>query len=257
MDCEQLKEKALATLPILFSCQQENGYLQINTPYLYPDGDYINLYVVETPLGLYFTDLGETMGYLADHGLSLKQSPKRLKIVNNILLTQGIELFQGELRVALDDWEKAAWLVTRLGQGIVQICNLVFSVRLSTLTTFKEEVEEYWIESHIPYDLNYTVVGGSGEIYTIDFYLSVPKHPWLVETLSSQSRSYANMLVSRVVRIWHDLRRVDGRYGYLALIDDSTDIWKPEWFDQMAELSEVVVWSERERVPDLLGLPTR
>jgi hypothetical protein len=223
MNCEQLKEKALATLPILFSCQQETSRLQINTPYLYPDGDYIDLYVVETPLGLYFTDLGETMGYLADHGISLKQSPKRLKIVNDILLTQGIELFQGELRVALEDWDKAAWLVTRLGQGIVQICNLVFSVRLSTLTTFK----------------------------------SVPKRPWLVETLSSQSRSYANMLVSRVVRIWHDLRRVDGRYGYLALLDDSTDIWKPEWFDQMAELSEVVVWSQRERLPDLLGLPTR
>lgn len=88
----------------------------------------------------------------------------------------------------------------------------------------------------------------------MDFYISVPHRPRLVETLSSRSRSYANTLVSRVVRTWHDLLRVDGRYGYVSLVDDSTDVWRAEWFDQLADLSEVVVWSEWERLPAILGL---
>jgi hypothetical protein len=254
MNYEQLIEKTQTSLPLLFSCHEEDGRLKIATPYLYPNGDYVDLYLVETPTGLYFTDLGETLGYLADHGISLKQSPKRRKIVNDVLLTQGIELFRGELRTPVEDWDKTAWLVTRLGQAIVQISDLVFSLRLSALTTFREEVEEYWVESRIPYEVDYHVVGGSGESYTIDFYISVPHRPRLVETLSSQSRSYANTLVSRVVRTWHDLLRVDGRYGYISLVDDSTDIWKPEWFDQLAEFSEVVVWSEREKLPTILEL---
>jgi len=174
--------------------------------------------------------------------------------VHYLLLTQGVELFRGELRTSLEDWDKAAWTVMRLGQAIVQVGDLVFSLRLGVLSTFKEEVEEYWIESRIPYDVDYPVVGGSGESYTVDFYIPVPHRPKLVETLSSQSRSYANTLVSRVVRTWHDLLRVDGRYGYVSLIDDSTDVWRPEWFDQLANLSEVVVWGERERLPAILGL---
>lgn len=254
MNYEQLREKALGKLAIFFACQEENGRLKITTPFLYPDGDYIDLYLIETPTGPYLTDLGETMGYLADHDISPRQSPKRRQIINDVLLTQGVELFRGELRVPLDDWDKSAWAITRLSQAVVQISDLVFSLRLSALTTFKEEVEEYWIESRIPYDVDYCLVGGSGESYTIDFYIPVPRRPKLVETLSSQSRNYANTLVSRVVRTWHDLLRVDGRYGYVCLVDDSSDVWKAEWFDQLAALSEVVVWSEREKLPAILGL---
>lgn len=254
MNNHEWQEKSLAMLPIPFACQKENGRLKVSTPYLYPDGDYIDLYLVETATGLYFTDLGETMGYLTDLGISLKQSPKRRKIVNDVLLTQGVELFRGELRIPLEDWDKIAWLVTRLSQAVVQISNLVFSLRLGALITFKEEVEDYWIESHIPYDRDYAVVGGSGESYTIDFYVSIPRRSWLVGTMSSQSRSHANTLISRAVRTWHDLRRVDGRYVYVSIIDDFTDVWKQEWLDQLAEFSKVVVWSEREKLSDSIGV---
>lgn len=127
LDLEQEAKKALDY------CREENGRLKITTPYLYPDGDYIDLYLTKTPTGLYLTDLGETLGYLADYGISFKQSPKRRKLLDDVLLTQGAELFRGELRKRLDDWTKAAWVMTRLGQAIVQVSNLVFTLRLSAL----------------------------------------------------------------------------------------------------------------------------
>ena len=117
----------MSTLPILFDYREENDHFKITTPCLYPNGDYIDLHLVESPTSLYLTDLGETMGYLADHGISPMQSPKRRKIVHDVLLTQGVELFRGELRVSLEDWSKAARAVTRLGQAIVQIGDLVLS----------------------------------------------------------------------------------------------------------------------------------
>ncbi len=257
MECTQIEGKALKTLPLLFDCQEEYGRLKIATPYLYPNGDYVDLYLTETHTGVYLTDLGETMGYLADANISLKQSPKRRKIVNDVLLNQGVELFRGELRILINDWDKIAWYLMRLGQAIVQISDLIFTLRLSALVTFKEEVEEYWIETETPYEPHRTVIGGSGESYTIDFYIPTPHHPYLVETLASSSTGYANTLVSRVVRTWHDVRRVDGRYGYISLIDDSTDVWKEAWFDQLAELSNVIVWGERDELLTVLGTKDR
>ncbi|MBM3298969.1 MAG: DUF1828 domain-containing protein [Deltaproteobacteria bacterium] len=253
MNCDQVRELALSSLPILFSCEQEDSYLKLTTPYLYPDGDYIDLYLVETDDELYLTDLGETLGYLSDYGISLKQSPKRNKVINDILLTQGAELFRGELRVRVLDGHEMAWHMTRLSQAAVQVSDLVYSLRLSALASFREEVEEYWIESRVSYELDYIVIGASGEQYTVDFFVSSPRRSWLVDTLSSQSRGYANSLVSRVVRTWHDIHRADGRFGYLSIVDDSNDVWRSEWFDQLEALSEVVTWSNREKLLQFFG----
>lgn len=112
-------------------------------------------------------------------------------------------------------------------------------------------MEEFWIETHIPYAKNRRVIGGSGEIHTIDFYLPGPD-PTLVATLSSNTATYANDLTSKVVRAWHDIHRIDGRFAYLSVIDDSSDVWRPEWIDQMRQLSDVVFWKERDRILDLL-----
>ncbi len=252
MNCAVIQEILQSRLSLLFSCQEERGRVKISTPYLYPDGDYVDLYLWQTPEGWILTDAGETAGYLADYGVRLQQSPKRRKIIDDVLLTHGVEWFQGELRLRLAKEDDLAWAVTRLSQAIIQIGDLIFSLRTGALGTFKEEVAEFWVETGIPYEVDYLVIGGSGESYTVDFYVSTPLRPWLVETLSSASRSYANFLVSRTVRIWHDIHRADGRYGYITLIDDSTDVWKPEWLDQLAAFSEVTAWSQREALLRLL-----
>jgi hypothetical protein len=173
--------------------------------------------------------------------------------LDDILLTHGVEQFQGELRIRLDAMPRdLAWAITRLGQAAIQLADLAYTMRLGTLATFREEVEEFWIAANIPYEANYRVVGGSGEVHTVDFYLP-QRRPVLAETLSSATSSYASILTSKVVRVWHDILRVDGRYQYLSILDDASDVWRPEWIDQIAQLSAVVVWSERDRIRDLLS----
>ena len=249
MNCHTLLENLHDSLPVIFRCESINEHrCRILTPYLFPNGDYVELFVEETPVGLYLTDLGEVLGYLSDHGISFRQSPKRQKTLNDILLTHGIEHFKGELRVRLDTTaNSAAWLVARLGQASVQAANLIYSLRLSSLATFREEVEELWNEIHVPYEANYRVIGGSGENHRVDFYLP-QQRPLLVTTLSSSTAGYARILISDVVRVWHDIRRVDGRFHYLSLFDDSADVWRAEWIEQVAQFSDVVNWSNRDQL---------
>ena len=254
MNCQTLLDTIRKELPLIYTCEEIASYrLRLNTPFLYPNGDYIDLYLEETPAGLYLTDLGETLGYLSDHGISFRHSPKRQKTLDDILLTHGAEQFQGELRIRLDIMPRdLAWAITRLGQAAIQLADLAYTMRLGALATFREEVEEFWIAANIPYEANYRVVGGSGEVHTVDFYLP-QRRPVLAETLSSATSSYASILTSKVVRVWHDILRVDGRYQYLSILDDASDVWRPEWIDQIAQLSAVVVWSERDRIRDMLS----
>ena len=71
MNCQTLLDTIRTEIPLIYTCEEVASYrLRLNTPFLYPNGDYIDLYLEETPAGLYLTDLGETLGYLSDHGIS-------------------------------------------------------------------------------------------------------------------------------------------------------------------------------------------
>lgn len=123
MNCQILLDTIRQELPLIYTCEEVASHrLRLNTPLLYPNGDYVDLYLEETPAGLYLTDLGETLGYLSDHDISLRHSPKRQKTLDDILLTHGVERFKGELRIRLDTTLRdLAWAITRMGQATVQI----------------------------------------------------------------------------------------------------------------------------------------
>ncbi|MGH7928243.1 MAG: DUF1828 domain-containing protein, partial [Candidatus Binatia bacterium] len=60
LPCKQIEEK----IGELFTCSEVNGYVRIRTPYLYPDGDVIDLFFSEKNGSYTLTDLGETLGWL-------------------------------------------------------------------------------------------------------------------------------------------------------------------------------------------------
>jgi hypothetical protein len=126
-------------------------------------------------------------------------------------------------------------------------------MRFGAGTAFKEEVEEFLLGHEVPYESDYRVVGRSAHAYTVDFYIERAK-PRLVETLSSAAAGPAEMLVNSTVRMWFDLTRINGRFGYISLLDDSADVWKASHLDILSELSEVIVWSERKRLLDVLSV---
>ena len=49
----------------LFVCTTVNEYLRIRTPYLYPDGDVIDLFIKWDERHFTVTDLGETLRWLS------------------------------------------------------------------------------------------------------------------------------------------------------------------------------------------------
>ena len=251
MRCDELRQVLSRDLPPLYECREEDGYLSIITPLEHPDGDCIELYLIEENGRLILTDHAETLAILASYGFELKRSVKRVRLLNSVLKPANVHLFQGALRIELEHEAELAPAVVRLSQVSVQAGDLLFTLRYGAGTAFKEEVEEFLVERELRYETNYRVFGRSQQQYSVDFYIE-KRRPALLQTLSSGSASYAETLISKTVRMWYDITRVDGRFEYVSLLDDSVDVWKPSHLDLLSDLSKVVAWGERDDLISLL-----
>jgi hypothetical protein len=235
----------------LYECREEDGYLTIVTPFEHADGDYIELYLVEENDRLILTDHAETLAILASYGFELKRSVKRARLLDSILKAANVHIFQGALRIEVESMADLIPAIVRLSQASVQAGDLLFTMRYGAGTAFKEEVEEFLVERQLRYQTNYRVFGRSQQQYSVDFYIE-RRRPVLLQTLSSGSTNYVETLISKTVRMWYDITRVDGRYEYVSLLDDSVDVWKPSHMELLSDLSKVVAWGERENVISLL-----
>ncbi len=65
----------------------------MRTPFLYPDGDYIDVFVVERDGGLEVTDYGEALGWLQMQLRNDQLSPKQRRLLDDVCLTLGVERF--------------------------------------------------------------------------------------------------------------------------------------------------------------------
>ena len=70
--CERIGQ----TLNELFTCTQVNEHTRIRTPYLYPDGDVVDLYFVTDGRDSTLTDFGESISWLKSQTISQKKSLK-------------------------------------------------------------------------------------------------------------------------------------------------------------------------------------
>lgn len=247
MKCTEFQTLLHDELPPLYECEEHADTLVIHTPIEYPDGDYVELTLIDDDGHYVLTDLAETVATLASYNLNLKSSPKRFRIFQSILKAHNVHYFDGHLRVIFDEENELPEAITHLTQSILRVSDLLFTMRYGAGTSFREEVEEYLLELEAPFESSYQILGRSGHAYNLDFYVERPK-PLLIQTLSSGSTGYAETLVSKTVRMWYDLYRIDGRYDYSSIIDDSKDVWRPSQVDLLGDLSSVIIWSERDEL---------
>jgi|Deesub1362A_J573_1020465.scaffolds.fasta_scaffold16609_1 hypothetical protein len=251
MICEKV-EKMLSNLPEMFECIKENDHIIISTPFEYPDGDLIQLYVLQRNGHIVLSDLAETIRHLLDYDFDIFSSKKREKLFYEIVRNLNVIYFKGELRTHVHSPDEFNDALVRLSEAAFRVSDLIFTFRVGARVTFKDEVSEFLTELNVEFQENYLTIGKSGKSYKIDFYIESPKKPDLMLTLSTWSKTYAEQLVSRTVRIWFDIQRIDGRYNYITLIDDTSDVWMAEHFDLLEDLSEVFVWSKRDELKEVL-----
>lgn len=233
------------TIGQLYTCTEVNGFVRIRTPYLYPDGDVIDLFFKEQSQAL--TDFGETLRWLDMQTDRKYLSKKQESLLQDIQLTYGVELYQGMLLVRVR--ENLADSITRLAEAAIAVSNLWFLSRTRLSGSLKDEIAELLDEHKISYQRDLKLVGRSSRSWTIDFKTWHPRHSSLVEVLTTGNRGAANTKVNNTVAAWVDLNQyLAGRdpLQFISLFDDSLDVWSDSHISQLAEFSEICYVSKPE-----------
>lgn len=251
-------ERIAANLGDLFTCQEMSGFTRIRTPYLYPDGDVIDLFYKVSQDRPLVTDLGETRRWLLSQTTSEFLSKKQEQAIQDILLTHSVEQYRGALVVRVNPRDDLASATIRLAQATIAISNLWFLSRTRLVSTLEDEVAELLSEHRVKFQANEKLSGRSGRNWRIDFHTFHPDHSSLVQVLSTGSRAAANTKANTVVAAWVDLSQF--KFGtqplrFISLFDDTLDVWQTETIRQLEELSDVAFWSDSERFIEMLTTP--
>lgn len=221
--------------------------IRIRTPFLYPDGDVIDVYVREEGTGFTVTDLGEALGWLRLQSLSDRRSPKQDRLLQDIALTLGVELFRGQIMMRCASPQELPLAVQRVGQAALRVADLWFTTRTRTVESLTDEVADLLLEREIPFERSVRLAGRSGHNWTVDFQTRTPLKSALISVLATGSRAAARRITEHVVAGWHDLshlRAMPQGPRFISLIDDTADVWSEEDFRLVESISDVERWSQ-------------
>jgi hypothetical protein len=240
----------------LFECTQVNDYTRIRTPFLYPDGDIIDLFLKEVKGTSTLTDLGETLRWLRMQSLSERRSPKQKRLIEDICLTHGVELFRGMLMARLRKSEDLARVVNRLGLAAVRVADLWFTFRTRAIESLTDEIADFLQEREIPFEQGERIPGRSGRIWRPDFHTRMPERSALVYVLSTGSRAAAKGIAEHVLASWYDLSHLQigpEALKFVSLFDDAADVWTEEDFKLVSDISDVAYWSRPDEFVEKLA----
>lgn len=239
----------------LFAVQSKGDLLRVRTPFWYPDGGVVDLFVKVNQDVATITDLGEALGWLRMQTLAARRSPKQQKLVTDVCTTMGVELFKGQLLTRVSDWDEFPRAIYRVGQAVVRVADLWFTTRTRSVESMSDEVADLLQERSIAFERAVKLPGRSGRDWTIDFQTRTPKQSALVSVLTSGSRTAARRVSEHVVAAWHDLNLMKtGRepIRFVSLFDDTTDVWTDEDFRLVESVSDICRWSRPDEFRDLL-----
>ena len=256
MDARHLCQDLQRNLGALFTCSEHGDYERIRTPYLYPDGDIIDLFCKVDGDTVTVSDLAETSGWLRMQSAALRRSPKHKRLIEDACVTHGLEFYRGMLQARCRHGDDLAEVVTRVAQGALRVSDLWFTFRTQAIQSIADEVADFLTERELGFERDESLAGRSGRGWKVDFHVRTERRSSLVQVLSTGNRAAAHRVSEHVLAAWHDLNHLAaGReaLAFVSLFDDTADVWGDEDFRLVEPLSTVSRWSRPDEFAAVLS----
>ena len=250
--CRELQRQMGA----LFTCSEQGDYQRIRTPYLYPDGDNIDLFCKVEGDVVTVSDLAETTGWLRMQSAALRRSPKQARLIEDACVTHGVEFYRGMLQARCRPGEELAQVVTRVGQAALRVSDLWFTFRTQAVESITDEVADFLTEREFGFERAEKLTGRSGHNRTVDFRVRAEQRSSLVLVLSTRNRAAAHRASEHVLAVWHDLNHLavgPEALTFVSLFDDTADVWADEDLRLVESLSTVSRWSRPDEFAAVLS----
>ena len=259
MDASRMCEVLQREMGTLFVCSEQGDRLRIRTPYLYPDGDCIDLFCKVDDGGVVtVSDLAETTGWLRMQTADSHRSPRQARLIEDACATHGIEFHRGMLQARCRPGDELAQVVTRVAQAALRVSDLWFTFRTQTAGSIADEVAEFLSEREFGFERAEKLTGRSGRGWTVDFHVRTELRSSLVQVLSTGNRAVAHRVSEHVLTAWHDLNHFAAgpeALTFVSLFDDTADVWTDEDLRLVESLSTVSHWSRPDEFAAVLSGP--
>jgi hypothetical protein len=236
---EQIKS-AVAEFSLVKACDDiRNGMLRLATPFQYPNGAGVDLFLGTKP-ELFdkwvLTDLGQTTAWLLDLNLKLWTTEKRKQIVADIC--NGLDVTQdgGQFQLVLADMKQLPDAMVRLSQACLRVADLAFTQRLRVASEFNEDFEEFLDLADASYLQDFSIQGQFGKIVKVNFKVKGHRSETLVQTLSTPSRVASHNMSTEAFVRWHDLQPHRSHFQFLTIYDTTNDSFRD---DDLARLNNI------------------
>ena len=256
MDASGMCRDLQRQMGALFTCSEHGDYQRIRTPYLYPDGDNIDLFCKVDGDVVTVSDLAETAGWLRMQSVALRRSPKQKRLIEDACVTHGIEFYRGMLQARCRPGEELAQVVTRVGQAALRVSDLWFTFRTQAVESITDEVADFLTEREFEFKRAERLAGRSGRGWTVDFHVRTELRSSLVQVLSTGNRAAAHRVSEHVLAGWHDLNHLAAgpeALAFVSLFDDTADVWADEDLRLVESLSTVSRWSRPDEFAAVLS----
>lgn len=261
MTSADIHEAIRKEIGALFTCSEHGDYTRICTPYLYPDGDYIDLFLWCNDDTMIVTDLAETTGWLWLQSGSSHRSRKQKRIVEDACITHGVELDRGMILARQRTGEPIGALVNRVAQAALRISDLRFTFRNraadeSITDRIADQLAYRLADSRLQVERGERFEGRSGRRWTVDFHVRAQRRSSLVYVLSTAKQAKTRQVTEHVCTAWYDLSDLTKEprsLQFVSLFDDTVDVWTQEDFRMLGELSTVCRWARPEKFMAVLS----
>jgi len=249
MNCLEIKEYIKNSAAQLFTCETLDGLLVITTPFSYPDGDDIELFIEFKQDHLLLSDMGETLRYLDTYLLDTSATEKRRAIINEVIRSNNLRLSKGIIYAVIRNPDRLLEAMFNMNQAIIRISDLLYTTKIHTVAVFEEEVKSFLEDNHFIFEQDYTVQTQMNQ-YTFDFAIESKHGLQLMKLVNSPKKQTSKPAIDRTLRIWFevatDLGEQFPKQNRFTLLDDSSYIWNPRDYSVLEPLCYVHKWGQKE-----------
>lgn len=227
-------------------------WVEITSPYLDRNNDYIQIYLKKENEGYLLTDGGATITGLIQEGCSL-DTPKRQRLLQLTLNGYGIIEHNGtlEIKATPDNFASRKHFLI---QAILAVNDMFYLAEPYVANLFFENVRDWLDFSNIRYSEQISFIGRSGYARKFDFLITkssaAPER--IIKTINNPARNSADSIIID----WVDTKevRLEGSKAY-AFINDSDRSVSGNILDALGNYDiKPVLWSHREDMKQELVL---
>ncbi len=252
--CAKLIDSFLSHLKEGFSCSEEGPYIVICTPFQYSDGDYIYLYVEKNDKELIVSDLGETYRKLATYNFNWRTIKAR-SIYADILNKTGVSSYQGKLFTRIINLSNSGESILDLLQAVQNTNDMLYVSSNYRGQDFRDKVEREFLKNGLKPELNYQIIGYSGNLWRIPFYFNHSAN-LLSKAISFVSKGGVRNLIGTTYTAYDDIKKAHTNIKRTIIIDDTEDSEiEQESINLLKQVSDMEIgyWSRKERYIELIS----